>query len=92
MTEMSEPREIVDGPPDELEPSEVILAELHELTRHPRAEAAWLRVVSEDGTSGATPLILIARIAARLLPILAAAVGIALAIYFRHSMTRKRGD
>jgi hypothetical protein len=47
----------IDGPRDELEPGEVIEAEVGRLVRHPRAETARLKQVAADGEHGSSPFI-----------------------------------
>jgi hypothetical protein len=69
----------------EVEPGELIREELDRLAHHPREEAARLRAVAEDGESGATPFIMIARVAVRVWPLvllLLLLVGVVLAVYF----------
>jgi hypothetical protein len=72
-----------DGPPDELEPGEVIEAEILRLARHPRKEAARLKRVAENGESGSTPLIEIALVARWIVPFVLIMIGILLLIYFK---------
>jgi hypothetical protein len=72
-----------DGPPDELEPGEVVKAELGRLIHHPRAEAARLREVAAEGEQGSTPFILLAQVAVRVVPLVAILVGVMLLIYFK---------
>jgi len=72
-----------DGPPDELEPGEVIEAEVVRLVRHPRQEGARLKQVAADGEHGSSPFIEIALIARWIVPFVLIMAGIALLIYFR---------
>ncbi len=72
-----------DGPPDELEPGEVIEAEVVRLVRHPRQEAARLKQVAADGEHGSSPLIEIALVARWIVPLVLIIAGIALLIYFK---------
>jgi len=71
-----------DGPPDEVEPAEVIRHELDAFAHHPRKEAARLRELADEGESGATPFIIMARLMARLLPLVAVAVGTIFGVYY----------
>jgi hypothetical protein len=73
----------IDGPPDELEPGEVIEAELGRLVRHPRAETARLKRVAAEGEQGSAPFIEIALVALRVVPLVAVVVGVALLIYLK---------
>jgi hypothetical protein len=70
-----------DEPPDELEPSEVIEAEVVRLVRHPPQEAARLKQVAADGEHGATPFIEMALVARWIVPFVLIMAGIALLIY-----------
>ena len=72
-----------DGTPDELEPGEVIEAELGRLVRHPRAEAARLKRVAEEGESGSTPFIEMALVALRLFPLVALVIGVVVLVYLK---------
>jgi hypothetical protein len=72
-----------DGPPDELEPGEVIEAELGRLVRHPRAEASRLKRVAAEGEQGSVFFIEVALVARWIIPLVAIVVGVALLIYFK---------
>ena len=71
------------GPPEELEPGELIEAELGRLVRHPRAETARLKQVAADGEEGSTPFIELALVARWIVPFVLIMIGIVLLIYFR---------
>jgi DSBA-like thioredoxin domain len=47
----------LDGPRDELEPGQVIEAEIGRIVRHPQAETARLRQVAADGEHGSAPFL-----------------------------------
>ena len=71
-----------DGPPDEEEPGELIHHELDAFAHHPRTEAARLRELAAEGESGGTPFIAIARLAVRLLPLVAVAMLTIFGVYY----------
>jgi hypothetical protein len=71
------------GPPGELEPGELIEAELGRLVRHPRAETARLKQVAADGEEGSTPFIELALVARWIVPFVLMLIGIVLLIYFK---------
>jgi hypothetical protein len=71
------------GPPEELEPGELIEAELGRLVRHPRAETARLEQVAADGEQGSTPFIELVLVARWIVPLVAVFVGIMLLIYYK---------
>ena len=71
------------GPPEELEPGELIEAELGRLVRHPRAETARLNQVATDGEQGSTPFIELALVARWIVPLVLIMIGIMLLIYFK---------
>jgi len=71
------------GPPEELEPGELIEAELARLVRHPRAETARLKQVAADGEEGSTPFIELALVARWIVPLVLIMIGIMLLIYFK---------
>jgi hypothetical protein len=64
------------------EPAELIRQELGQLLHDPHRELARLRMVENDGSSGATPLILIAEVAARIVPLVIFVIVVALAVYY----------
>ena len=70
------------GPPEELEPGELIEAELGRLVHHPRAETARLEQVAADGEQGSTPLIELVLVARWIVPLVAVFVGIMLLVYY----------
>jgi hypothetical protein len=70
------------GPPEELEPGELIEAELGRLVRHPRAETGRLKRVAADGEQGSTPFVELVLVARWIVPLVAVVVGIMLLIYF----------
>jgi hypothetical protein len=72
----------IDGPRDELEPGEVIEAEIGRLVRHPRAETARLKQVAADGEHGSAPFIEIALVARWIVPFVLILVGVTLLVYF----------
>jgi hypothetical protein len=72
-----------DGPRDELEPGEVIEAEIGRLVRHPRGETARLKQVAADGEHGSTPFIEIALVARWIVPVVLILVCITLLVYFK---------
>jgi hypothetical protein len=69
--------------PEELEPGELIEAELGRLVRHPRAETARLKQVATDGEQGSTPFIELALVARWIVPLVLIMIGIMLLIYFK---------
>ena len=71
------------GPPEELEPGELIEAELGRLARHPRAETVRLKQVASDGEQGSTPFIDLVLVARRIVPLVAVFVGIMLLVYYK---------
>ena len=73
----------IDGPRDELEPGEVIEAEIGRLVRHPRAETARLKQVAADGEHGSSPFIEIALVARWIVPLVLILVCITLLVYFK---------
>ena len=73
----------IDGPRDELEPGEVIEAEIGRLVRHPRAETARLKQVAADGEHGSSPFIEIALVARWIVPLVVILACITLLVYFR---------
>jgi hypothetical protein len=75
--------EDIDGPRDELEPGEVIEAEIGRLVRHPRAETARLRQTAADGEHGSSPFIEIALVARWIVPLALILVCITLLVYFK---------
>ncbi len=72
-----------DGPRDELEPGEVIEAEIGRLVRHPRAETARLKQVAADGEHGSSPFIEIALVARWIVPLVLILICITLLVYFK---------
>jgi hypothetical protein len=83
MSEQEDRAEKSDGTPDELEPGEVIEAEVARLVRHPRQEAARLKQVAADGEHGSSPLIEIVLVARWIVPFVLIVAGIALLVYFK---------
>ena len=73
----------IDGPRDELEPGEVIEAEIGRLVRHPRAETARLKQVAADGEHGSSPFIEIALVASWIVPLVLVLICITLIVYFK---------
>jgi hypothetical protein len=73
----------IDGSRDELEPGEVIEAEIGRLVRHPRAETARLKQVAADGEHGSAPFIEIALVARWIVPLVLILVCITLLVYFK---------
>jgi hypothetical protein len=73
----------IDGPREELEPGEVIEAEIGRLVRHPRAETARLKQVAADGEHGSSPFIEIALVARWIVPLALILIGITLLVYFK---------
>jgi len=73
----------IDRPRDELEPGEVIEAEVGRLVRHPRAETARLKQVAADGEHGSSPFIEIALVARWIVPFVLIVIAITLLIYFK---------
>ena len=71
------------GPRDELEPGNVIEAEIGRLVRHPRAETARLKQVAPDGEAGSAPFIEIALVARWIVPLALVLVGITLLVYLK---------
>jgi hypothetical protein len=67
----------------ELEPGEVIEAEIGRLVGHPRAEAARLKQVAADGEHGSSPFIEIALVAGWIVPLVLILICITLLVYFR---------
>jgi len=73
----------VAGARDELEPGEIIEAEIGRLVRHPRAETARLKQVAADGEHGSSPFIEIALVARWIVPLVLILIGITLLVYFK---------
>jgi len=73
----------IDVPRDELEPGEVIEAEIGRLLRHPRAETARLKQVAADGEHGSSPFIEIALVASWIVPLVLVLICITLIVYFK---------
>ena len=73
----------IDGPRDELEPGEVIEAEIGRLVRHPQAETARLKQVAADGEHGSSPFIEIALVTRWIVPLVLILVCITLLVYFK---------
>jgi hypothetical protein len=73
----------IDGPRDELEPGEVIEAEIGRLVRHPRAETARLKQVATDGEHGSSPFIEIALVVRWIVPLVLILVCITPLVYFK---------
>jgi hypothetical protein len=73
----------IDGPREELEPGEVIEAEIGRLVHHPRAETARLKQVAADGEHGSSPFIEIALVAGWIVPLVLTLVCITLLVYFK---------
>jgi hypothetical protein len=71
------------GPPEELEPGELIEAELGRLVRHPGAETVRLKRVAADGEQGSTSFIELVLVARWIVPLVAIVVGIMLLIYYK---------
>ena len=71
------------GPPEELDPGELIEAELGRLVRHPRAETVRLKRVAADGEQGSTPFIELVLVARWIVPFVLIMIGIMLFIYFK---------
>jgi len=73
----------IDRSRDQLEPGEVIEAELGRLVRHPRAETARLKQVAADGEHGSSPFIEIALVASLIVPLVLVLICITLIVYFK---------
>jgi hypothetical protein len=73
----------IDGPRDELEPGEVIEAEIGRLVRHPRAKTARLKQVAADGEHGSSPFIEIALVTRWIVPLVLILVCTTLLVYFK---------
>jgi hypothetical protein len=71
------------GPPEELEPGQLIEAELGRLVRHPQAETARLKQVAAEGEQGSTPFIELVLVARWIVPLVAVVVGIVSLIYYK---------
>jgi len=71
-------------PPDasgeEFEPLKEAEIELERLVSHPRSEARRLQAVAEEGQSGATPLIELAKVASVVIPLLVLIIGLILGV------------
>ena len=78
---MSEP-----NPPDasseDFEPLKEAEGELERLVSHPRSEARRLHAVAEEGESGATPLIEIAVVASRVIPLVILMIVLIFGVYY----------
>ena len=72
-----------DEPRDELEPGEVIEAEIGRLVRHPRAETARLKQVAAEGEHGSSPFIEIALVARWIVALVLLLICITLLVYFK---------
>ena len=75
MAAPTEPRD------EDIEAGRLVVEELERLAQHPREEARRLAEVADDGESGLTPFIELARVAARVIPLVALVIGLGLAIY-----------
>jgi hypothetical protein len=64
------------------EPGELIRQEFGQLLHDPHRELSQLRMVENDGSSGATPFILIAEVAVRVVPLVIFVIVLALAVYY----------
>ena len=73
----------IHGPRDELEPGEVIEAEIGRFVRHPRAETARLKQVAADGEHGSSPFIEIALVARWIVPPVLILICITVLVYFK---------
>jgi len=67
---------------DEVEPGKRVVAEVERLALHPRQEARRLDALAEVGEDGLTPFVEIARVAARVVPIVLVVLGVVLAVYY----------
>jgi len=72
-----------DQPPDELEPGEVIEAEVGRLVHHPRQEKGRLKQVAADGEHGSAPFVEIFLVARWIVPFVLIMAGIALLVYYK---------
>jgi len=82
-TEDDRTEQDIDGPLDELEPGEIIEAEIGRLVRHPRTETARLKQVAADGEHGSSPFIEIALVARWIIPLVLILICITLLVYFK---------
>ena len=71
------------GPRDELQPGEIIEAEIGRLVRHPRAETTRLKQVAAKGEQGSAPFIEIALVARWIVPLVLILVCITLLVYLK---------
>lgn len=72
-----------DGSPDGVEVGQAIEGELGRLVRHPRAEAARLKRVADEGEAGYAPFIEMAFVARWIVPFVAAVIAIVFVIYLK---------
>jgi hypothetical protein len=68
-------------PNEEFEPLKEVEAELERLVSNPRSEARRLHAVAEEGESGATPLIEVAIVASRVIPLVILMIGLIFLVY-----------
>jgi hypothetical protein len=77
MTETEPP----DRPQEDFEPLEELESELERLVSHPRSEVRRLHAVADEGESGATPLLELAFVASRVIPLVILMIGIIVGVY-----------
>jgi hypothetical protein len=67
---------------DDFEPLKEVEGELERLATHPRAEARRLHAVADEGESAVTPLIEIAIVAGRVIPLVILMIGLIFGVYY----------
>jgi len=67
---------------DDFEPLKEVEGELERLATHPRAEARRLHAVADEGESPVTPLIEIAIVAGRVIPLVILMIGLIFGVYY----------
>ena len=67
---------------DDFEPLKEVEGELERLATHPRAEAQRLHAVADEGESAVTPLIEIAIVASRVIPLVILMIGLIFGVYY----------
>jgi hypothetical protein len=70
------------GSSEDFELLKEVEGELERLVSHPRSEARRLHAVAEEGESGATPLIELAFVASRVIPLVILMIGLIVGVYY----------
>ena len=78
---MSDPKP-PDASSEDFETLKEVEGELERLVSHPRSEARRLEAVAEEGESGTAPLIELAVVASRVIPLAILMIGLIFGVYF----------